>query len=48
MITISKIEDSLHDMGWTKEAINFIARTFVLCILPIDKPILLCYNSNRK
>lgn len=24
MITISKIENSLHDMGWTKAAINFI------------------------
>ena len=25
MITISKIEDSLHDMGWTKAAIDFVA-----------------------
>lgn len=24
MVTISKIEESLHDMGWTKAAINFI------------------------
>lgn len=24
MITISKIEGSLHDMGWTKAAVNFI------------------------
>lgn len=24
MITISKIEDSLHGMGWTKAAIDFV------------------------